>query len=605
MNLPNGCGCCEGIEAGTPVEVHNRPGLSAIAYRVGTHARFKRSMLARLSSADLPALRGLNTRDENDFAVALLDAWATVADVLTFYSESIANESYLRTATERLSLLQLARLIGYELAPGVAANTHLAFELEDAPGAPGVVTIGGRTRVQSLPGQDELPQMFETAEEIEARPEWNVLRPRRTETKKPDEDDTEVYLKSVATGLSPGDGLLLVGSERAAEAGSERWDFRRAKTVTADPDAERTRVSWDRALGWKRFGQIILPADTPTVYALRQRAALFGHNAPDWRAMPTSVQESYHKSHQDDSEGAGEKEDHAQNTDNEWPGFRIDSDDAIDLDALYTRITQGSWVVLSRPDYQEVYEVEEVEESSRTDFTLTAKTTHLKLRGENLREKFDGRLRDTVVYAQSEPLEIAEYPFTEPIRGNEIILDRPVEGLVEGRTLIFSGEDENGGPVNETATLQEATPEDGYTKLRLTENLVHVYRRDILKIHANVARSTHGETRQEVLGGGDASTAFQSFVLREAPLTRTSATTPSGTESSLEVRVNDIEWHEAPDLYGRGPDERVFVARTDEAGRTTVRFGDGRVPASPPARRTCARRTARAPVRPASSRPAS
>src|SRR3712207_4635279 len=104
------CGCCEGLEPSTPVEVYNRPGLAAIAYRVGTHALFKESMLARLSASDLPALRGLNTRDDDDFAVALADGWAMVADVLTFYQERIANESYLRTAIERGSLLELARL---------------------------------------------------------------------------------------------------------------------------------------------------------------------------------------------------------------------------------------------------------------------------------------------------------------------------------------------------------------------------------------------------------------------------------------------------------------------------------------------------------------
>src|SRR5919112_5129761 len=131
------CGCCEGLAASTPVEVYNRPGLAAIAYRVGTHSLFKESMLARLSASDLPALRGLNTRDDDDFAVALLDAWAMVADVLTFYQERIANESYLRTATERRSILELARLIGYEPGTGVAASTHLAFTLEDAPGAAG------------------------------------------------------------------------------------------------------------------------------------------------------------------------------------------------------------------------------------------------------------------------------------------------------------------------------------------------------------------------------------------------------------------------------------------------------------------------------------
>src|SRR5215207_8745042 len=567
------CGCCEGLEVGTPAEVYNRPGLSAIAYRIGTHARFKKSMLARLSDSRLPALRDLNTRDDDDFTVALLDAWATVADVLTFYSERIANESYLRTATEGLSLLHLARLIGYELKPGVAASTYLAFELEDAPGSPRAASIGEGTKVQSLPGQDELPQTFETVEEIEARPGWNRLRPRQTEAKKPDADDTEVYLKGVTTGLLPGDDLLLVGTEREDAAGSENWDFRRVKTVTADPDAGRTRVTWDEGLGWKRFGQTIRPARDPRVYAFRQRAALFGHNAPDWRSMPDSIKRGY----------LGRE---PSNTDTEWPHFGIDSDDTIDLDALYPRITRESWVVLSRPSYQEVYQVQEVEEASQTDFTLIAQTTRLRLRGENLREKFGKGRRDTVVFAQSEPLEIAEYPLAVPIRGDEILLDRRVDGLGEGRTLIFSGQDtQSGEQRSEPATLLGAGLEDGLTKLRLTENLIHTYQRDTLTIYANVAHATHGETRQEVLGSGDASTAFQRFVLREPPLTHISAPTPSGTESTLEVRVGDVKWHEVPDLYGRSPDERIFVTRLDEEGKTAVQFGDGRTGARLPSGR--------------------
>ena len=57
-------------------------------------------MLARLSSADYPALRYLKTRDTDDFSIALLDASSVVLDILTFYQERLANESYLRTATQ-------------------------------------------------------------------------------------------------------------------------------------------------------------------------------------------------------------------------------------------------------------------------------------------------------------------------------------------------------------------------------------------------------------------------------------------------------------------------------------------------------------------------
>src|SRR2546423_15355513 len=143
----NDCGCCEGISVETPETIANRPGLSAIAYRVGTHSRFRETLLARLSSSNQGALKKLTTRDPDDFSIALLDAWATVSDVLTFYQERIANEAYLRTARERLSLLELARLIGYELAPAVAAEALLAFTI-DAEATKDNVIVDPGTRVQ-------------------------------------------------------------------------------------------------------------------------------------------------------------------------------------------------------------------------------------------------------------------------------------------------------------------------------------------------------------------------------------------------------------------------------------------------------------------------
>src|SRR5689334_8739062 len=187
------CGCCKGVEALTPTGAWNRPGLSRIIYRVGTHATFFETMQARLSGLflDIPTgefdeqkqpiinriypLKDLKTRERSDPAIALLDAWAVVGDVLSFYQERIANEGYLRTATERRSVLELARLIGYRLRPGVAASVYLAYTLEDKS-APVVIPAG--TRSQSVPGPGEAAQFFETAEPLEARVEWNSLLPR-------------------------------------------------------------------------------------------------------------------------------------------------------------------------------------------------------------------------------------------------------------------------------------------------------------------------------------------------------------------------------------------------------------------------------------------
>src|SRR5215813_2258703 len=87
------CGCCAGTESITPESEANRPGLPALRYRVGTHATFLESMKAALSRDR--RLDGLTIRTTPDASIAFLDAWATVADVLTFYQERIANEGYL------------------------------------------------------------------------------------------------------------------------------------------------------------------------------------------------------------------------------------------------------------------------------------------------------------------------------------------------------------------------------------------------------------------------------------------------------------------------------------------------------------------------------
>ena len=96
-------------------------------------------------------LARLRTRNDDDFSIGLIDAFACAADVLTFYQERIANESYLRTATERISLQELGELVGYRLRPGVAAETLLAFALETPPTPPATLPPEPGNFVTGLP----------------------------------------------------------------------------------------------------------------------------------------------------------------------------------------------------------------------------------------------------------------------------------------------------------------------------------------------------------------------------------------------------------------------------------------------------------------------
>ena len=436
------CGCCE---AGVPVpELFNRPGLPALAYRIGTHPAFLRRMLARLPAttiADGPnagarPLARLSTRASDDPSIALLDAWATVADVLTFYQERIANEGYLRTATERRSVLELARTIGYELNPGVAAGTFLAFTVESAAGSPGVAAVPPGTKIQSIPGPNELPQTFETTEALDARAEWNTLAPRRTVAPVIARGTTDLYLAGVSTGLQPGDAILLVGDERGVQdAGSERWDFRIVQTVTLHPNAQdparsHTVVTWLKGLGDSTPPDTDPAASNVQVFAFRQRAALFGHNAPDFRTMAVSVKQSFIPTLDSQRPATWPTE---------WPGFslHLGAPFTIDLDAAYPKILVDSWVVLRTTWATELYRATRVSLDARTDFTLTSKTTRIVLdTGENLGQF---GLRTTAVYAQSEPLAMAARPLADPVSGNQIALDALVDGLGPGRLLLVSG----------------------------------------------------------------------------------------------------------------------------------------------------------------------
>ena len=243
------CGCCEGVMPITPLTIINRPGLSRLDYRVGTHGTFLATMLARLSSTDFPALAGLRVRAESDPSIALLDCWATIADVLTFYQEQIANEGYLRTATERFSILELAQLVGYTLRPGLGASAYLAYTLERNPAKVTAVTIPKGAQAMSVPGPGQQPQTFETSADLAAEEPFNTLAIRATRPPAITQQDVadattaaplQLHLEGATLSIKAGDRFVLVfddgdGGSAAAPA--------IVQTVTADAAAGTTTVS--------------------------------------------------------------------------------------------------------------------------------------------------------------------------------------------------------------------------------------------------------------------------------------------------------------------------------------------------------------------------
>jgi hypothetical protein len=616
------CGCCDGVVASTPTGLFNRAGLSAISYRIGEYAQFKESLLAGLSSSNYHEppgeiaigttypLTGLRTRDSDDFTIALIDAVSCAADVLTFYQERLANESYLRTATERVSLQEMAKLIGYCLRPGVAAETWLAFALE-APkspppgltrdpgtfvtGIPTSVTLEAGLKVQSVPGPDEQPQTFETVEAIDARPEWNAMQAVTSTDSVPGQGATEVWLSGVDSNLKPGDWLLFVGFELDADAGSDRWDARVLIDVAPDIDNNRTRLAWSRPLA--NVSPMTVPTQPPTLYALRQRASVFGHNAPSWNAMSAEFRSAYLE-----LDSVSEL---ATKDSGDWPDFDIHCNPSpvagpigvdigggvvvhkssvyvrsglpVSLDNSYSRIVAPSLALLVTPSLIELYKVTEVTETSRAQFAISGKSTCIGLSGDALGH-FSGKVRELSVYVQSDRLRRGSAPKITPVSGALIDVVGNATGLPAGRRLLVKGlRHDNGQPVVYAVTLAAATagPGGSTTVIAIDPPLPNPLRRDSVVVFGNVATATHGETVAQILGAGDASTRFQRFELKRTPLTYRSAGNEIGADSELSVRVDDIEWTEHPTLFGCGPSERAYTLTTDEQGKTWVVFGDG------------------------------
>jgi predicted phage baseplate assembly protein len=191
----------------------NGQGVPALPYPAGDRQQFLAKLLAALVRTDTADGQpfGLRTGALDDPTVALLDAWATVADVMAFYSGRIAAEGFLRTATQPGSLLAIAGLVGYQPRSGLAASVWLAYSLHPDP-ADTAVTLPSGLLVQSVPGTGELPQTFETTAQVVARPSWNTLQVRSGgPVRAPGglSSVTSLSVQGLTTGLQANDVILL------------------------------------------------------------------------------------------------------------------------------------------------------------------------------------------------------------------------------------------------------------------------------------------------------------------------------------------------------------------------------------------------------------
>jgi hypothetical protein len=665
------CGCCTGVGDETPQLITNRPALSSIAYRVGTYSSFNASMLAALSSPNFPVLALLRTRDPSDFSIALLDAWAVALDILTFYQERFANEAFLRTAVDQRSVFELARLVGYVPSPGVAASAVLAFTLSSAPGSPDNVLIVTGTRVQSVPGPGQTPQVFETSADVMAVIAANAIPAQTTLPWQLFGGDRSTWIQGTANNINVGDALLFLTASAGQPVVNGPADVRYVTAVNIDPLSGNTQIFWDQSLSGT-FTSGMTAADV-AIFIFRKKAALYGVQAPNPNMLGSTTSNPNLVHIPGYSSGSPD-----------WSFIYSDYSYQINLDASYSGLAPQSGatpplIILTGLGYTSYFRIEQAADSNPGYYTLTNKTTQLKLgwgkilTGDtalSLNEvlwEFVQETRNITAYVQSVQLPPANVPLTAeellipglnipvslftgmiiPVRGSSIsivggqqissnqpiaisgkrarlqvttgseatfvpanasgslpVADNqiflvtsfpPISDPASGEpawkiqtlsgifgTLIATADnvqllpaDAKDPAVSEAAVVNGTTVSGDVTTLTLVNSLTGIYDATTVTVNANAVEATNGETVQEILGNGDATNSSLEFTLKQSPLTYVTSPTGNGSQSTLQVWVNNLKWKEVSNLLSSGPADRVYVTRVNAQGNTVIQFGNG------------------------------
>lgn len=618
----------------TPLDISNRPGLTTLTRRVGRHADFEEAIKRSLRSRHRPGLRDFTAQTDADWTNALIDAWAATCDTLAFYSERLSHEAYLRTATEVFSVEALAELVGYRLSPATAAEVHLAFQADpDAAGdAEGeqVTQIEAGLAVKSIPLDDEKPQTFETVEPLRVKPAWNSVSPLRAWPQELDDASDGFFFDPAGQAIRTGARVVLM-DEPMEDGGTplptalDQKLMRRVSSVTRtaglvyasfDPDAvvptlptkaemllplpsplADLRVSSVAALKtslaqhrWSRAqvldGAAHLGLDTAVLdqslraqphvattaqpVLLTQTARAFGHNALSQRGDIAVTP------------APGLLKDVKPETDLDLDNGTM----ALYLDRAYEEIAAGMFILMRARAKTGITEawtfIKEAETTSIEYFATSAEVTRLVvpelwLSPKGFVDLGEEKLRNCAFFTQPEPVVLPDLPLSDAISGGDVLLDLPDLDLAVGQSLFLTGErtDLPGVLQSERQSITGAEVNGTIARLTLSPGLAHEYLRETVTLCANVARATHGETVDEILGSGDTRQVFQSFTLKQSPLTYVSADTAEGFAATLAIYVDGVLWHPVAAFDLAGPRDRVYVLTTLSDGKSRVTFGNG------------------------------
>lgn len=362
-----------------------------ISAKLGDYASFKAEMLAAIPRVVVETSKGAFTRPlarldlkiPTDPTLAMVDAFAAVADVISFYQDRVLNEGYLGTAIDYSSLALLARSVGESPGAYIGATAEIALFAQ--PGAP--VTVPQGAAIQANPPKPSgsasgansgsaatanaavstaTSQIFETVADVVADPALNQLTPLQTRPVYLDPNTESLLIQGTGLGLAVGDFMLFVGNGSPTQ-----WVRLTVFSVSENSVLTTTTVGIGSSLQaqWTAGGATEdLPRDAQDLklYALDLTCRLFGYNAPSWSSQSAAVQLANTPTGLSPAEYT------------EWPGFEINLND-LDLQAVYTKVLPGSEFLLETPEDNTLGTIATVSRQYISEFGLTGQVTQVTL----------------------------------------------------------------------------------------------------------------------------------------------------------------------------------------------------------------------------------
>jgi hypothetical protein len=594
-----------------PVVIYNPPGLSAISYRVGDYSSFREALLENLPGE--VELKGWRPTTDGDLTLQLLEWWAYVADIITFYNERIANSSYLGTAVLPTATTPpgspsapapavgstggtpglpdttalIAGVTGYQPRPGLAAVGQLAVLVNGSV----PVALPPGFAVQSKPGPGQQPQVFQAdassatylptdsggAVPVDLSSATFFVQGGVTTIEGASATQPGPLLKGTITSIKAGDMVVIAPLDTPFSSASAVAVTVESLVPETDPRGHtNTRLN-------------LASLDPPTSFVTSvngQRGVTKFQVLRSIQSVPTYAFDSQNGI--------------APAVSGLTPATAATAS-GVHLASLVRDIGVGDIVVLEvQPatssgsvtfsaaavtDYQEAIWYANADNpatapqkppASRTEVAIPIPHSFLTLDG--VVPSSSGSLPTvTRVWYGYRPVSavLDEIPLLSIPKASDIAdyIVLPI-GLVNpnfaiGSTVLIEGADGLGA----LATLSAALASGSAIHLESSSDQPLLLP---LRLLFNVFSVTAGASvNNEVLGNGDATKASQSFTLAKSPLTYFKGANPSSPISSLVVKVDGVAWTELPTFLAQPADAKVFITQQDKTQKTTVTFGDG------------------------------